>query len=83
MRLDRLTSQFQEALSDAQSLVVGHSQQFIEPVHVISALLDQEGGSTRALFTLSGADPQAVKILIDKGVIRRIGTTKRGEWIVQ
>ncbi len=68
MRLDRLTSQFQEALSDAQSLVVGHSQQFIEPVHVISALLDQEGGSTRALFTLSGADPQAVKILIDKEV---------------
>ncbi|MGN1393951.1 MAG: ATP-dependent chaperone ClpB [Succinivibrionaceae bacterium] len=68
MRLDRLTNQFQEALSDAQSLVVAHDQQFIEPVHVVGALINQEGGSTRSLLTLAGADPQAVKILVDEEI---------------
>ena len=52
MRLDRLTNQFQSALSDAQSIVVAHEQQFIEPVHVISALIEDKESSTKALFTL-------------------------------
>ncbi len=68
MRIDRLTNQFQEALSDAQSLVVGHEQQFIEPVHVLSALIDQEGGTTRPLLTLAGADPQAVNIKLNEEI---------------
>ncbi len=68
MRLDRLTTQFQEALSDAQSLVNGHEQQFIEPVHVLSALLEQQDGTTRPLLTLAGCDPQAVKILVDEEI---------------
>ena len=42
MRLDRFTVKFQEALADAQSLAVGHDNQFIEPAHVLSALLAQE-----------------------------------------
>ena len=50
MRMDRLTSKFQEALSDAQSLAVGRDHQFIEPVHLMIALLDQQGGSVRPLF---------------------------------
>ena len=41
MRLDRFTVKFQEALADAQSLAVGHDNQFIEPAHVLSALLAQ------------------------------------------
>ena len=45
MRMDRLTSKFQDALSDAQSLAVGRDHQFIEPVHLMLALLDQQGGS--------------------------------------
>jgi ATP-dependent Clp protease ATP-binding subunit ClpB len=52
--MDRLTSKFQEALADAQSLAVGRDHQFIEPVHLITALLDQQGGSVRPLFTHAG-----------------------------
>jgi len=54
MRMDRLTSKFQEALGDAQSLAVGRDHQFIEPVHLMIALLDQQGGSIRPLFTHAG-----------------------------
>ncbi|MEE4377558.1 MAG: ATP-dependent chaperone ClpB [Candidatus Competibacteraceae bacterium] len=50
MRMDKLTSKFQIALSDAQSLAVGRDHQFIEPVHVMAALLDQEGGTVRPLL---------------------------------
>ncbi|MDX3773294.1 ATP-dependent chaperone ClpB [Chromatiaceae bacterium AAb-1] len=50
MRLDRFTSKFQEAIADAQSLAVGRDQQFIEPVHLMFALLNQEGGTVRDLL---------------------------------
>jgi ATP-dependent Clp protease ATP-binding subunit ClpB len=53
MRMDRLTSKFQMALADAQSLAVGRDHQFIEPAHVLTALLDQEGGTVRHLLTQS------------------------------
>ena len=45
MRMDKLTSKFQLALADAQSLAVGKDHQFIEPVHLLSAMIKQEGGS--------------------------------------
>jgi ATP-dependent Clp protease ATP-binding subunit ClpB len=54
MRMDRLTSKFQEALSDAQSLAVGRDHQFIEPVHLMIALLDQQGGSVRPMLSHAG-----------------------------
>ncbi len=50
MRMDKLTSKFQVALADAQSLAVGRDHQFIEPVHLMVALLDQEGGTIRHLL---------------------------------
>ena len=50
MRMDKLTSKFQMALADAQSLAVGRDHQFIEPVHLMAALLDQEGGTVRHLL---------------------------------
>ncbi|MEW8625466.1 MAG: ATP-dependent chaperone ClpB [Candidatus Thiodiazotropha sp.] len=53
MRMDRLTSKFQMALADAQSLAVGQDHQFIEPVHLMSAMLDQDGGTVRHLLTQS------------------------------
>ncbi|MDH4124457.1 MAG: ATP-dependent chaperone ClpB [Gammaproteobacteria bacterium] len=56
MRLDKLTSKFQMALADAQSLAVGRDNQFIEPVHVMLALLDQQGGSVRGLLTKAGVN---------------------------
>jgi ATP-dependent Clp protease ATP-binding subunit ClpB len=51
--MDRLTSKFQMALADAQSLAVGQDHQFIEPVHLMSAMLDQDGGTVRHLLTQS------------------------------
>ncbi|MEJ8568936.1 ATP-dependent chaperone ClpB [Elongatibacter sediminis] len=54
MRMDKLTSKFQLALADAQSLATGLDHQLIEPAHVMVALLDQEGGSIRHLLTRAG-----------------------------
>jgi len=54
MRMDKLTSKFQLALAEAQSLAVGMDHQLIEPAHVMVALLDQEGGSTRHLLAKAG-----------------------------
>jgi len=56
MRMDKLTSKFQMALAEAQSLAVGLDNQFVEPVHVMVALLDQQGGSVRGLLTKSGVN---------------------------
>ena len=54
MRMDKLTSKFQLALADAQSLATGLDHQLIEPVHVMVALLDQQGGAARHLLTKAG-----------------------------
>jgi ATP-dependent Clp protease ATP-binding subunit ClpB len=56
MRMDKLTSRFQQALSDAQSLAVGRDHSVIEPVHLLTALLDQSGGSTRPLLAQGGVN---------------------------
>jgi ATP-dependent Clp protease ATP-binding subunit ClpB len=56
MRNDRLTSRFQEALADAQSLAVGRDNQMIEPAHLLYALLEQQGGTLRPLLTKAGAN---------------------------
>ena len=56
MRMDKLTSKFQLALADAQSDAVGRDNQFVEPVHVMAALLEQEGGSTVGLLTKAGVN---------------------------
>ena len=56
MRIDKLTSKFQIALADAQSIAIGRDHQFIEPVHVMTALLDQEGGSMRHLLNSAGVN---------------------------
>lgn len=56
MRLDKLTTSLQSALSDAQSLAVGKDHQFIEPAHLLTALLDQQGGSIRPLLAKAGAN---------------------------
>ena len=56
MRMDKLTSKFQMALAEAQSLAVGQDHQFIEPTHVMVALLDQQGSTARGLLTKSGVN---------------------------
>ena len=56
MRMDKLTSRFQQALSDAQSLAVGRDHNLIEPAHLLLALLDQQGGGTRPLLAQAGVN---------------------------
>ncbi|MDH5395760.1 MAG: AAA family ATPase, partial [Gammaproteobacteria bacterium] len=56
MRMDKLTSKFQLAIADAQSLAVGRDHQFIEPIHLMSALLDQDGGSVNHILMQSGVN---------------------------
>ncbi|RYU68331.1 ATP-dependent chaperone ClpB [Aliivibrio finisterrensis] len=56
MRLDRFTSKFQIAISDAQSLALGQDHQYIEPTHLMVALLNQDGSTIRPLLTLLNID---------------------------
>ena len=70
MRLDKLTSKFQMALADAQSLAVGQDHQFIEPSHVMVALLDQQGGSVRGLLTKAGANVNLLRSQLGDAIDR-------------
>ncbi len=56
MRMDKLTTKFQAALADAQSLAVGRDNQYIEPVHLMMALLEQQGGTARPLLEKGGVN---------------------------
>lgn len=70
MRLDRLTNKFQLALADAQSLALGHDNQFIEPLHLMSALLKQEGGSVSPLLTSAGVDVTPFRAQLEQAIDR-------------
>lgn len=70
MRLDRLTSKFQVAISDAQSLALGKDHQFIEPLHIMLALLDQQGGSIRPLLTLAGCNVDSLRARLSQELDR-------------
>jgi len=56
MRTDKLTSKFQLALADAQSLAVGREHQFVEPIHLMTALIEQDGSTVRGLLTKAGVN---------------------------
>jgi ATP-dependent Clp protease ATP-binding subunit ClpB len=70
MRLDRLTTKFQQALADAQSLAVGAENAFIEPLHVLAALLGQEDGGTAALLSRAGVNVGRLRESVRKAVER-------------
>ncbi|MGJ0430946.1 ATP-dependent chaperone ClpB [Methylobacter sp.] len=70
MRMDKLTSKFQMALADAQSLALGRDHQFIEPVHVMLALLDQEGGSVKPLLAQIGVNTNTLRVELSKEIDR-------------
>ena len=70
MRMDKLTTKFQLALADAQSLALGRDNQFIEPVHLMLALLDQEGGSARHLLTRAGVNVNALRSKLGEALER-------------
>ena len=71
MRLDKLTTKLQEALSDAQSQAVGHDNQYIEPVHVLSALLNQDDSSARSLLQRAGVNIGGLSAAL-KGSLERL-----------
>jgi ATP-dependent Clp protease ATP-binding subunit ClpB len=66
--MDKLTTKFQMALADAQSIAVGHDNQFIEPVHVMQALLDQDNGSTEPLLLKAGANINKLRDELNRAV---------------
>jgi len=68
MRMDKLTSKFQLALADAQSMAVGKDHQFIEPVHVLAAMFQQDGGSVRPLLARVGVQDKALNDLLNKAL---------------
>ena len=68
MRMDKLTNQLQLALADAQSLALGKDHNFIEPVHLLAALLQQQGGSTRPLLQKVGANVTGLAEGVSKAV---------------
>jgi ATP-dependent Clp protease ATP-binding subunit ClpB len=70
MRIDRLTSKLQLALSDAQSVAVGMDHPAIEPLHLMQALLDQQGGSIRPLLRQVGFDTNALKTALGQEMDR-------------
>ncbi|WP_165857627.1 ATP-dependent chaperone ClpB [Marinobacter sp. JSM 1782161] len=57
MRIDKLTSRLQTALADAQSIAVGKDHNFIEPLHLMQAMLDQDASAIKPLLKQVGADP--------------------------
>ena len=56
MNIEKFTTKFQQALSEAQSLALGKDNQFIEPVHLLAALLNQQDGSIAPILTASGVN---------------------------
>ncbi len=70
MRMDKLTTRFQMALADAQSLALGRDHQFIEPAHLMTALLDQEGSSVRQLLSQAGVNVNALRSQLGEALDR-------------
>jgi len=70
MRFDKLTTKFQQALADAQSIAVGNDQQFIEPLHVLQALLEQDDGGSVSLLQRAGVNVPPLKNAVAKAVGR-------------
>ncbi len=68
--MDKLTSKFQMALADAQSLAVGQDHQFIEPVHLMVALLNQQGGAVRGLLTKAGSNVNLLRSKLGDAIDR-------------
>ncbi len=70
MRMDKLTSKFQMALADAQSLALGNDHQFIEPLHAVIALIDQEGGTVRPLLARAGVNAHQLRAALGAALER-------------
>jgi len=70
MRMDKLTGQFQKALADAQSLALGRDHQFIEPLHLLSAMLGQDGAGVGSLLARAGVAVDRLRADLGKALDR-------------
>jgi ATP-dependent Clp protease ATP-binding subunit ClpB len=78
MRLDKLTTKLQEALSDAQSLAVGSDNQYIDPLHLLMALLNQDDGSSRSLLQRAGVNVGGLVNQLKQAIDRLSSVTGAG-----
>lgn len=78
MRLDRFTQTFQEAISDAQSLALGKDHQFIEPIHLMTALLNQNNSSVIPLLKSAGVNVHSLRNQIDAALANLAQVTGTG-----
>ena len=70
MRFDKLTTKFQQALADAQSIAVGHDQQFIDPLHLTKAMIAQDDGGTVSLLQRAGVNIGSLGKALDDAITR-------------
>ena len=70
MRIDKFTTKFQQALADAQSLAIGNDQQFIEPQHLLLALINQDDGGTTSLLARAGVNVPGLKRDLEQALTR-------------
>src|SRR5690349_9873822 len=70
MRFDKLTTKFQQAIADAQSVAVGQDNPFIEPVHLLQALLQQEDGTTASLLSRAGVNVARLRESVKQALAR-------------
>jgi len=70
MRFDKLTTKFQQALADAQSIAVGHDSQYIEPQHLLLAMLTQDDGGASALLARAGINAPPLRTALEKAIDR-------------
>ncbi|MCP5234487.1 MAG: ATP-dependent chaperone ClpB [Zoogloeaceae bacterium] len=70
MRFDKLTTKFQQALADAQSMAVGNDQQFIDPLHLTKAMIAQDDGGTVSLLQRAGVNIGSLAKAIDEAIAR-------------
>ncbi|MBI5331353.1 MAG: ATP-dependent chaperone ClpB [Betaproteobacteria bacterium] len=70
MRFDKLTTPFQSAIQDAQSLALGNDNPYIEPIHLLAALVNQEGGSARPILQKAGARLPSLVAALQAGMNR-------------
>ena len=70
MRFDKFTTQFQQAFADAQSLAVGNDNPYIEPQHLLSALVNQQDGSTASLLARAGGNVGGLRAALKSAIER-------------
>ncbi len=78
MRQDRLTTKFQQAIAEAQSLALANDNQFIEPVHILAAIMDDEEGVAKSLFERIGANAREIRKALTDEIARLPKVTGTG-----